>query len=116
MTSRFLPTAAIAALAAGAIFAAPASADIQRVVQLDVQYDASALGTASGAETVLESLQNQAQVACRYVRPVAGAPRVDDTCATEVVAKAVIQIGDENLTRLHAARFGEPTQVLASLR
>ena len=116
MTARFLPLAVTAALAGTTFFAAPASAEIHRVLQLDVQYDTSALGTASGAETVLESLQDQATAACRYTRPVAGAPHVDDSCAAEIVAKAVLQINDPELTRIYAARTGEPARVLASLR
>ena len=116
MTSRILSLAAAAALAGSAFFAAPASAEIHRALQLDVQYDTSALGTASGAETVLESLQDQAQAACRYTRPVAGAPRVDDVCASEIVAKAVMQIDAPELTRLYTARTGQPARVLASLK
>jgi UrcA family protein len=115
MTSRILSLAATATLAGAALFAAPASAEIQRVLQLDVQYDISALGTSSGAETVLESLQDQATAACRYSRPVAGAPRVDDACVSEIVAKAVIQINDPHLTRVYAASAGQPARVLASL-
>ena len=116
MTARFLPLALSAALAGTALLAAPASAETHRVLQLDVQYDAAVLDSASGAEVVLESLQDQATVACRYTQPVAGAPRVDDTCAAEIVAKAVMQIDHPELTRLYAARAGEPARVLASLR
>jgi UrcA family protein len=115
MTSRFLTRAASAALVGATLFAAPASAEIQRVLQLDVQYDSQALGTVSGAETVLESLQNQATAACRYTRPVVGAPRVDDACASEIVAKAVMQIDDTELTRIYTARTGQTVQSLASL-
>ena len=103
MTSRILSLAASATLAGAALFAAPASAEIQRVVQLDLQFDTVALGTASGAETVLESLQDQATAACRYTRPVAGAPRVDDVCVSEILAKAVTQIDAPELTRLYSA-------------
>ncbi|HPF22071.1 MAG: UrcA family protein [Hyphomonas sp.] len=116
MTSRFLPLAVTAALSAATLFAAPASAEIQRVLQLDVQYDATVLGTASGAETVLESLQDQATSACRYSRPVTGAPAQDDTCIAEIVAKAVMQIDDPELTRVYAARSGEPARFLAALQ
>ena len=115
MTSRFLSLAASATFIGATLFAAPASAEIQRVLQLDVQYDTQALGTASGAETVLESLQDQADAACRYTRPVTGAPRIDDTCVSEIVAKAVLQIDDADLTRIHADRTGQPVQALASL-
>jgi len=115
MTSRILSLAATAALAGASLFAAPASAEIQLNLQLDVQYDASALGTASGAETVLKSLQDQATVACRYTRPVAGAPRVDDNCVSEIIAKAVNQIGHPELTRVYAANTPQATQILASL-
>lgn len=116
MTSRLLSLTATATLAAAALFAAPASAEIQRVVQLDIQYDTSVLGTVSGAETVLESLQNQAAAACRYTRPVAGAPRIDDICVSEIIAKAVIQIDDPELTRVYTASRGQPAQILASLK
>lgn len=115
MTSRFLSLAASTAFVGATLFAAPASAEIQRVLQLDVQYDSQSLGTASGAETVLESLQDQATAACRYTRPVVGAPRVDDACASEIVAKAVMQIDDADLTRIYAARTGQTVQALASL-
>lgn len=114
MTSRFLPLALTAALAAATLSTAPANAEVQRVVQLDVQYDADALSTASGAQTVLKSMQEQATDACRYTRPVAGAPHVDANCATEILAKAVEQIGNPELTRIYAARFGAPARVLAS--
>ena len=116
MTSRLLPLALTAALAGATLIAAPAHAEVQRHVQLDVQYDQSALSTASGAETVLESVQDQAFDACRYTVPVAGAPRVDDSCVAEIVAKAVMQIDAPELTRIYAARAGEPSQVLASLQ
>ena len=76
MTSRILSLAASATLAGAALFAAPAFAEVQRDLQLDVQYDAAALDTASGAEKVLNSLQEQAIDACRYTRPVAGAPHL----------------------------------------
>jgi hypothetical protein len=85
-------------------------------VQLDLQYDTAVLGTASGAETVLESLQDQATAACRYTRPVVGAPRVDDVCVSEILAKAVTHIDDEDLTRLYAASTSQPARVLASLK
>ncbi|MEZ5998632.1 MAG: UrcA family protein [Hyphomonas sp.] len=114
MTSRLLPLALTAALASSLFLAAPASAEVQRQLQVDVQYDASALGTATGAETVLESLQEQASDACRYAKPLAGAPRVDSDCASEIVARAVGQIGDASLTRAYEARFGQVT-LLASL-
>ena len=116
MTSRFLPLALTSALAGAALFAAPASAEIQRNVQLDVQYDANALATASGAETVLESLQEQARQACRYTRPIAGAPRVDDDCTAEVVSQAVTLIDAPELTRVYAVRTSQPTRFLASLK
>ena len=115
MTSRLLPLALTAALTGSLMFAQPASAEIRRFVQLDVQYDAGALGTASGAETVLQSLQDQAETACRYTLPVTGTPHIDATCTAEIVAKAVMQIGDPELTRIYAARIGEPAQVLAAL-
>ena len=116
MTSRFLPLALSAALAGTAFFAAPANAEIQRNVQLDIQYDTNALATASGAETVLESLQEQALQACRYAQPIAGAPRVDDDCVAEVVGQAVTLIDAPELTRVYAARTSEPTRFLASLK
>ena len=116
MTSRILSLTATATLAAATLFAAPASAEVQRVVQLDLQYDPAVLGTASGAETVLESLQDQATAACRYTRPVVGAPRVDDVCVSEILAKAVTHIDDEDLTRLYAASTSQPARVLASLK
>ena len=116
MTSRILLSAVAAGLAGAALFAAPATAEIQRVVQLDVQYDTTVLGTTSGAETVLKSLQDQATAACRYTRPVTGAPALDDSCATEIVAKAVMQINDPELTRVFVARAGEPARVLASIQ
>ena len=116
MTSRILSLTASATLAAATLFAGPASAEIQRVVQLDLQYDTAILGTASGAETVLESLQDQATAACRYTRPVAGAPRVDDVCVSEILAKAVIEIDDAELTRLYTASTGQPARILASLK
>lgn len=108
MTSRFLPLTLAGAAMAASLFAGPASAEILRNVSLDVQYDRAALATASGAETVLESLQDQARDACRYETPLAGAPRIDATCAIEVVAKAVAEINDDGLTSLHATRY--PTQ------
>ena len=116
MTSRLLPLAVTAALTGATLFAAPATAETHRFLQLEVQYDTSALGSASGAETVLESLQDQATAACRYTQPVAGAPRVDDAGAAEIVAKAVLHINDPELTRIFAARSGEPAKVLASLQ
>lgn len=116
MTSRFLSLAASATLAGAVLFAAPASAEIQRNLQLDVQYDASVLGTASGAETVLNSLQDQATAACRYTRPVAGGPRVDDTCVAEIVARAVTQIDHPELTRIYAANTPQSARILASLQ
>jgi UrcA family protein len=116
MTSRILSLAASATLVGTAMFATPASAEIQRNLQLDVQYDATALGTASGAETVLKSVQDQANEACRYTRPVAGAPRVDDVCVSEIIAKAVNQIDDPELTRIYAASTPQATRILASLK
>jgi UrcA family protein len=116
MTFRLLPLALSAAMAGSVMFAAPAVAETQRVVQLEVQYDANVLATASGAETVLQSLQNQAATACGYTRPVTGSPRIDDVCAAEVVARAVMQINHPELTRAYSARAGEPARVLASLR
>jgi UrcA family protein len=116
MTSPILSLAASATLVGTAMFATPASAEIQRNLQLDVQYDATALGTASGAETVLKSVQNQANEACRYTRPVAGAPRVDDVCVSEIIAKAVNQIDDLELTRIYAASTPQATRILASLK
>lgn len=115
MTSRILPLALTAALSAAALITTPADAEIRHHVQLDVQYDATALDTASGAETVLVSLQEQAAEACRYRLPVAGAPRVDDACTAEIVARAVMQIDAPELTRIYTARTGEPARVLASL-
>ena len=115
MTSRILPLALTAALSATALIALPAQAEIQRHVQLDVQYDATRLDTASGAETVLKSLQEQATEACRYTAPVAGAPRTDDSCIAEIVARAVMQIDAPELTRIYTARTGEPARILASL-
>lgn len=116
MTSRLLPLALTAALAGATLFAAPARAEIQRHVQLDIRYDQTALSTATGAETVLESVQDQALIACRYTVPLAGAPRVDDSCVAEVLAKTVLQIDNPELTRAYAARIGEPGRVLASLK
>ena len=81
MTSRLLALTLTAALAGSTFLATPAAAQVHRVVQLDVQYDSTALGTAPGAATVLDSLQEQANDACRYVRPIAGAPRIDEACA-----------------------------------
>ena len=115
MTSRILPLALTAALSATALIAMPAHAEMRRHVQLDVQYDATALETASGAEAVLNSVQDQATEACRYRLPVAGAPRVDDACTAEIVARAVMQIDAPELTRIYTARTGEPTRILASL-
>ncbi|MEZ5986520.1 MAG: UrcA family protein [Hyphomonas sp.] len=116
MTSRILSLAVSATLAGAAFFAAPANAEIQRELQLDIQYDSAALETVSGAEIVLNSLQEQANSACRYTRPVAGAPRVDDTCASEIVAKAVMQIDAPELTQLYTLQTGQPARVLASLK
>ncbi|MEZ5945337.1 MAG: UrcA family protein [Hyphomonas sp.] len=114
MTSRILPLALTAALAGSLFFAAPASAEIQRQLELDVQYDVTALSTATGAETVLDSLLAQAEDACSYARPIAGADRLDRACAAEVVAKAVQGIGDAGLTEAYEARFGQ-AQLFASL-
>ena len=83
---------------------------------MDIQYDSVALETVSGAEIVLNSLQEQAETACRYTRPLAGAPRVDDACASEIVAKAVMQINAPELTRLYTLQTGQSTRVLASLK
>ncbi|HAE29411.1 MULTISPECIES: UrcA family protein [Hyphomonas] len=116
MTSRILSLAASATLAGAALFAAPAFAEVQRDLQLDVQYDAAALDTASGAEKVLNSLQEQAIDACRYTRPVAGAPRVDDVCVSEIIAKAVMQINAPELTRVYAANTPQSTRILAALK
>ncbi len=116
MTSRILSLAASATLAGAALFAAPASAEIQRNLQLDVQYDAASLDTATGAENVLKSLRDQANAACRYTKPVAGTPRVDDICVAEIIAKAVTQIDAPELTRIHAANTRQSTRVLASLK
>ncbi|MEZ6001704.1 UrcA family protein [Hyphomonas sp.] len=114
MTSRTLSLALSATLAGAALFAAPASAEIERYLQLDVQYDASVLGTASGAETVLKSVQDQATVACRYTRPVAGAPRVDDACVSEIIAQAVARIDAPELTRIYAASTEQPASLMVA--
>nr|WP_321359270.1 UrcA family protein [uncultured Hyphomonas sp.] len=116
MTSRIISLTASASLVGAALFAAPASAEIQRDLQLDVQYDASALSSASGAQSVLNSLQDQATDACRYTRPVLGAPRVDDVCVSDIIAKAVSQINAPELTRIYAANTPQATRILAALK
>lgn len=112
MTSRFLPLAV--ALAATVFAAAPASAEVERSVQVSMQYDASALGTATGAESVLESLQDQAYDACRYYTPVTGAVRVDSVCVADIVAQAVARIDDPALAAVHAGDALPATYDVAS--
>ncbi|MCA8901535.1 MAG: UrcA family protein [Hyphomonas sp.] len=112
MTSRFLPLAA--ALAATLAIATPATAEVERSLQIAVKYDTAALGTATGAESVLESLQDQAGDACRYSVPVTGAARVDNVCVADIVAKAVAHIDDPSLTAAFAAETAPARFTVAS--
>lgn len=115
MPSSLKLLAAAAAASAGLLFTAPASAETAQPISLQIQYDTQVLGSESGAYTVLESLQDQANDACRYSSPVANAPRVDKACASEVVARAVTQISDPALTEAYLATTHNGVRLLASL-
>jgi hypothetical protein len=41
---------------------------------------------------------------------------VDDVCVSEIIAKAVNQIDDLELTRIYAASTPQATRILASLK
>ena len=115
MTSSLKLIAAAVVASAGLVFAAPALAESPAQISLQIQYDNSALASSPGAQTVLESLREQAKDACRYDAPISNAPRVDRDCAEEAVARAVAHIDHPQLTAAYLGTTANGTRLLASL-
>ena len=113
MPSSRLSLLTTAALLAGIAWAAPAMADPAQSVSAEIQYDNSALHSRAGAGAVLDSLQMQADSICRYDAPVSQAPRVDDSCVSQVIAQAVNKIDHPKLTEAYVSRSGLNRRILA---
>jgi len=113
MPSSRLSLIVVAAGLAGLAYAAPAMADPAQTVSAEIQYDNSALHSRAGAGFVLDSLQMQADSICRYDAPVSQAPRVDDSCVSQVIAQAVNKIDHPKLTEAYVSRSGLNRRILA---
>ena len=103
-----------AAAIAGVAYTAPAMAEPTRPVSAEIQYDISALYSRSGTGTVLDSLQKQAISVCRYDAPVSQAPRIDDSCVSQVIAQAVNKIDHPTLTEAYVSRSGLAPRLVAN--
>jgi len=103
----------VATAIAGVAYAAPAMADPTQTVSAEIQYDNSALHSRSGAGIVLDSLQEQAISVCRYDALVSQAPRIDDSCVSQVIAQAVNKIDHPTLTEAYVSRSGLAPRLVA---
>lgn len=75
--------------------AASASDREGEVFTATIRFDRAALATEEGAEKVLEQIEIQAREACTirsFNRDI-----LDRECVTDVVAKAIAEIGDDRL-------------------
>ena len=103
----------LAAATAGLAIAAPALAESTQTISAEIQYDNSALHTRAGADNVLDSVQDQALVICRYGAPVSTAPRIDETCVEHVIAQTVNKIDQPKLTEAYLSRSDLPARLVA---
>lgn len=106
-------------LVAGAVALAPAAfADSSKEITVALEYDSSLLSSDAGAAQVLASLEAQADRACLRSRTLLVTERIDEACATDVVAKAIAEIhskesaGAAPLAGIFAT---EPAMILAAL-
>lgn len=106
-------------LAAGVVALAPAAfADSSKEITVTLEYDASLLSSEAGAAQVLASLESQADRACLRERALLVTERIDEVCATDLVAKAVAEIhsSESNAGMPLAGIFAtEPAMILAAL-
>jgi UrcA family protein len=116
MPSSRLSLIVVAAGLSGLAYAAPAMADPTQTVSAEIQYDNSALHSRASAGAVLDSVQEQAISVCRYGAPVSQAPRVDDSCVSQVIAQAVNNIDHPNLTEAYVSRSELPTRIVADAK
>ncbi|MEO1100824.1 MAG: UrcA family protein [Pseudomonadota bacterium] len=106
-------------LAAGVVALAPAAfADSSKEITVSLEYDSSLLSSEAGAAQVLASLESQVDRACLRERSLIVTERIDEACATDLLAKAVAEIHNNEadaavpLAGIFAA---EPAMVLAAL-
>lgn len=79
-------------------------------ITADFTYDSELLATEAGAKVVLESITEQAKVACAYSKPITGTLTYDRTCRDDMVEAAIEQIS------LAASEKGQKaTYVFASI-
>ena len=90
-------------LFAMSIFGGVAHAESEyKAVSATLTYDEAALATEAGAVEVLESLELQAERACRKVSLVTIGLAVDEVCAEDLMYQAVDSIGNRNLSMQYA--------------
>lgn len=106
-------------LVAGAVAFAPAAlADSSKEITVAFEYDSSLLSHDAGAAKVLASLEAQADRACLRSRSFLVSERIDEACATDLVAKAIAEIhgrGSASAAPLAGIFATEPAMVLAAL-
>ncbi len=86
------------------IFGGVAHADtVYSEVSATFTYDKALLASEDGAAKVLDSIEAQAERACRKVSAVSLGLTVDKVCATDLVFQAVDQISNTNLSSQYAS-------------
>lgn len=78
--------------AAAALFPLAASAEMTTPITVAISYDKGMLASDEGAKAVLDSMREQAAIACTQPSVVSQAARVDRKCARDVVEKAAAKI------------------------
>ncbi len=105
-------------LAAGLVALAPAAfADSSQEITVVLEYDSSLLASEAGAAQVLASLESQADRACLRERALIVTERIDEACASDLVAKAVagIQSNEADAAPLAGIFATEPAMIVAAL-
>lgn len=104
-TNRFV-TALVAALAAGAAFAAPTTKDEAVQVSYTAEFNRADLQTEVGAKAAYSRLRNLARRACTDGETSRSVGMFEiQECAAKALDAAVKELGSEAVQQLHAARF-----------
>ena len=88
----------------------------KRTVTAMISYDSGLLSTPDGVSAVLDSIETQAERACRTRTPVYGTPMTDEVCVESIISAAVNRIldvqslHDSETARIFASLTGAPEQ------
>ena len=83
----------LAAAAVAVLMPLAANAEQQTPVTVNIEFDHALLASDAGAETVLDSIREQARDACRAPGGKFGRAAITDfSCADDVMAKATVKI------------------------